>query len=243
MITAIGIGVEEGSNNENGQVNSRWGRSGVGYICQLSVLYTSPASWGSQPHAAPSDNLLRAFSELIVGNGTQHDRLSSGAPFDNNQVATENANWLAPWGEINLRTHAYPQAAGMAGVLARGAALVIQRLGNNLDKHEIVPSKTTIAGILSVDWTRAIAVLAGICIVQFLVATVASLLILGSLSVKDDLDMLDGLIARQRFPGVHEDSLVPDKPWVKKSVAKGELSYRFKGGEWGKLENGISKPN
>jgi len=191
----------------------------------------------------PSDNLLLTFSELLVGNGTHHDRLSDGSKFDDNQIATENANWLAPWGEIDLRTRAYPQAAGMAGVLARGVALVIQRLGDNLDKHEIKQSKTIVAGILSVNWTWVIAVLAGICVVQLLVAMVAGLLMLGSLAVEDDLDMLDGLIAGDRFPGVHEDSLVPDKPWVKKPVAKGELSYRFKGGEWGKLRDGMSKPN
>ncbi|KAF8426721.1 hypothetical protein EV426DRAFT_592562 [Tirmania nivea] len=238
-----GFGIEEGTNSYEGLVNTRWGRSGVGYICQLSVSYTSPDGWGSRPHVAPSDNLLLTFSELLVGNGKHHDRLASGALFNNNQTATENANWLAPWGEIDLRTRAYPQAVGMAGVLARGAALVIQQLGNNLDKHEIESSKIEVAGILSVDWTRVIAVLAGICVFQLLVVVAAALLMLGSLAVEDDLDMLDGLIARERFPGVHEDTMVPDKPWVKKPVAKGELSYRFKGGEWGKLGNGISKPN
>lgn len=239
----IGKGLEEGSNNEDGSVNTRWGRSGVGYICQVSVSYTSPAGWGTFPHVAPGDNLLLTFSELLIGNGTRHDRLSDGSQFNNDQTATENANWLAPWGEIDLRTHAYPQAAGMAGVLARGVALVIQRLGDNLDKHEIIASKTTIAGILSVNWTLVIAVLASICVVQLLVTMVAGLLVLGSLAVEDDLDMLDGLIASDRFPGVNEDSLVPDKPWVKKPVTKGELSYRFKGGEWGKLKDGMSKPN
>ena len=242
MIIAVGIGIEEGSSNVQSVVGSRWGRSGVGYICQLSVSYISPAGWGLRPHVAPSDNLLLAFSELLVGNGTHHDRLSSGTLFNDSKTATENANWIAPWGEIDLRTHAYPQAAGMAGVLARGVALVIQRLGNGLDKHEIEPSRITVAGILSVDWTRVIAVLAGICVVQFLVATVASLLMLGSLAVEDDLDMLDGLIARERFPGVREDAVVPDKPWVKGPVGKAGLSYRFKGDEWGKLGAGI-KPN
>ncbi|KAF8441186.1 hypothetical protein BGX38DRAFT_1204134 [Terfezia claveryi] len=237
------FGIEEGSNNEEGLVNTRWGRSGVGYICQVSVSYTSPAGWGSRPHVAPGDKLLLTFSEFFVGNGKHHDRLSDGSQFNDSQIATENANWLAPWGEIDLRTHAYPQAAGMAGVLARGLALVIQRLGDNLDKREIERSKIIIAGVLSVNWTWVIAVLAGICVVQLLVATVAGLLMLGSLEVEDNLDMLDGLIASERFPGLHEDSLVPDKPWVKKPVVKGELSYRFKGGEWGKLKDGMSKPN
>lgn len=79
----------------------------------------------------------------------------------------------------------------MAGVFARAAALVVVRLGNGLDRREIEGSRTTIAGVLSVDWRWVVAVFVGICVVQVVVAVVAGGLVLGSLGVEDDLGLLD----------------------------------------------------
>ncbi|KAF8475488.1 hypothetical protein BDZ91DRAFT_778654 [Kalaharituber pfeilii] len=206
--------------------------SSIAFTCHLSVTYDTPQSWGLGPGVAPSVELLHSLSSFLFGNGTRNDNYST---FKSLNATTANADrkWLTPW-DVNSkgRSRQDPPTLGIAGVFARAVALVVQRLGDGLDKRQIVRSKLTAAGILSVEWVRVVAVLAGICVLQVALTVIGGCFVVGTLCIEDDLDLLDAVIARARFPEKTEESQVEGKPWVKgmgRQTGDGEVTYRFKG--------------
>lgn len=202
--------------------------------------YTSSVDWGNRPHVAPSTDTLQLLSSFLVGNGTNKSVGSSANTTD----IPVNQKWLTPWGVGRIYPRdPNPPAMGFAGVIARTAAIVIQRLGDGLDKEEILPTELTAAGLLSVTWKWVGVVLGLLAVVQLVIIVLATFLAAGSLDLEDDLELLDGLLASHRFPGRNEPERVADKPWIKRVAAAsgnsgsgGELIYRFKGGTWGKLD-------
>ena len=155
-----------------------------------------------------------------------------------------NQKWPTPWGVGRITPRdPNPPAMGFAGVIARTVAIVAQRLGDGLDKEEIIPTKLTAAGLLLVTWKWVIVVLGALAGVQLLIIVVATLLAVGSLDLEDDLELLDGLLANHRFPDRDEPERVADKPWTKRVATSrsskkegADLIYRFKGGTWGRLD-------
>ena len=203
--------------------------------------YTSSVDWGTRPHVAPSADTLQMLSSFLVGDGSSHDVGKSKTNVSNISV---NQKWLTPWGvDRRYPRDPNPPAMGFAGVLARTVAIVTQRLGDGLDKEEILPTKLTAAGLLSISWKWVAVVLGALAVVQLLIIVIATFLASGSLDLEDDLELLDGLLANHRFPGRNEPERVADKPWIKRVATstgsksgEAQLVYRFKGGTWGRLD-------
>ena len=234
-------GIAEGS-NVGGGISDRWGPKTDGYSCRISVDYISSVDWGKRSHVAPPTKTLQLLSSFLVGNGSKY------AETYHTEDIPVNQKWLTPWGVGRIYPRdPNPPAMGFAGILARAVAIATQRLGDGLDKEEILPTVLTAAGLLSVSWKWVAVVLGVLAVVQVVIVVIATFLARGSLDLADDLDLLDGLLASHRFPGRSEPDRVADKPWIKRvatsssasaSGGEAELIYRFKGGTWGRLGAG-----
>ncbi|KAF8460903.1 hypothetical protein BDZ91DRAFT_831717 [Kalaharituber pfeilii] len=193
-----------------------------GYNCELTVAYYSPATWGNRARVAPSDSLLLSLSRFLVSNETRDDLAAS--TFTNGSNVAKDRIWLPQFRNASLHGNPSAPSVGIAGVLARSVALVVQRMGNGLRKEEIISSQISAVGIFSVDWYRVIAILAGIAVFQMLVAILTGWFVLATLKVGDDIEMAYGILAnidKQDACG---------QPWVLVRVdGKGRPTYLFTG--------------
>ena len=173
--------------------------------------YASSAVWGNETHVSPSTGTLQLLSSFIVGDGLNKD---VGIYYLDRGDIPINQKWLIPW-DVDQPIDVIIPVKALAGVIARIVAIVTQKLGNSLNKKEIIPRKVTPAALLSVDWKWVWLVLGLMTGVQLVVIVVAMILAVGSLDLGDNLELI-GLFASRRFPDRNEPERIIDKPWTKR---------------------------
>ncbi|KAF8460904.1 hypothetical protein BDZ91DRAFT_765982 [Kalaharituber pfeilii] len=225
------MGLAEGFTHENDPLTASFVRNG--YNCQITVEYCSPVPWGNRIRVAPSEALRKTLSRFLVADGRREvsytysrakwAKLLTNSLVNNTNIATDQL-WLPKWRDRLLPNDPGPPTQGIAGVLARSVALVVQRMGNGLRKEEIVPSRPLAVGVLLVDWHRVVLVLAGMAVFQMMVAVFMGWFVLGTLEVRDDVETAARILANL------EKEEACGEPWTLVRVdGKGVLRYRFTG--------------
>ncbi|KAF8456815.1 hypothetical protein BDZ91DRAFT_839228 [Kalaharituber pfeilii] len=166
---------------------STFNEYGVRYQCQIMVNYEAIAPWTKSDRVAPSEALRGTLSGFLVGNKTRRDMFKPDRQYF---TYLQDRLWL-PSREKGTLEEPIPTVM-IAGALARAVALVVRRMGDGLERVEIMPPKTSVVAILSVQWQRVVFILAGIAGFQLLVAVLAGWFVRAKLEVEYDVDLEEG---------------------------------------------------
>ncbi|KAF8456809.1 hypothetical protein BDZ91DRAFT_800895 [Kalaharituber pfeilii] len=199
---------------------SEFNEYGVRYQCQVTVNYEATAPWTKSDRVAPSEGFRRTLSGFLVGNKTRRDMFKSDRQYF---TYLQDRLWLPSW-ENGILEEPVPTVM-IAGALARAVALVVRRMGDGLDRIEIMPPKTSVVAILSVQWQRVLIILGGIAGFQMLVAVLACWFVRAKLEVEYDVDLVSRTLKNENFQEEEEYGC----PWQVVQMYKETPIYRFTG--------------